>query len=134
MEIELIKNKLVYLDEILRKIKRKYDLYKIEKNEENLDTLYLAISKLFEEICEISISINNLLLEEKDDFAESYALSFIKLKKHYNIDKKFILKISRFRNKIVHNYSSLEEELVIDKIEEFIKLYEKYKKEIQKIL
>jgi len=130
MDKRLIKGKIEYLDELLKKTKRKYDLYSKEKDEENLDTLYLAISKLFEEICEVAISINNLLLEDKGDIAETYALSFLKLKEHYKFDKKFIDSISKsssFRNKMVHNYSSLEEELTIEKVKEFILLYEKYK-------
>ena len=137
MEKEQITSKLKYLNLIIRKISKKYELYKKEKDEENKDTIYLALSKLIEELIETSTNINNLLLEENGDFAESYYLSFIKLKDYYDIDSKFLKKIamtSRLRNKVVHNYSSLEEELTIDKIEDIVKIYIQYKDKILKIL
>jgi uncharacterized protein YutE (UPF0331/DUF86 family) len=134
---EEIMSKLKYIDLLIKKTSKKYDYYLKEKDEENKDTLYLAISKLIEELIETATNINNLLLEEKGDFAESYYLSFVKLKRHYKINPEFLKKISltsRFRNKVVHNYSSLEEEFVIEKTKEIIRLYEEYKEIILNFL
>jgi len=65
----LIEEKLAYLKSLLKKIEYRLEKYDIEKDENEKETLFAAMSKFSEEVVETAIKINNILLEEKKDFS-----------------------------------------------------------------
>ena len=137
MEIEVIKEKLVYLREILNKLEIRFAKYNKETNQEDKETLFIAISKLCEKVIEIAININNKLLEANNDYASTYYQTFEKLKKYYKIDEKIIKKLAQstsIRNKVAHEYENLLKEQKIEKFKEISEIYNEYIKIINKII
>lgn len=137
MEKELIKEKLIYLKEILFKLNLRLERYVVEDDEINKETLFIAITKLSEEIVEIAIKINNKLLEANKDYASTYYQTFEKLKKYYKIDLNLLKKLAittSLRNKVTHEYENILIEQKINKFKELSELYTEYIKLINKIL
>ena len=137
MEKEIIKEKLIYLKEILKKLDRRIKKYDIEKDSEDKETLFIAITKLCEEVVEIGIKINNKLLESNNDYASTYYQTFEKLKKYYKIDNEILKRLAKttsIRNKITHDYENIFQEQKIDKFKEIFSLYKEYIKIINNIL
>lgn len=139
METEIINEKLIYLKDLLNKLKIRLNEYKKETNIEKKETLFAATTKFSEEIIETAIKINNKLLEEKKDFASVYNQTFIKLKKHYKFKKsnlEELAKTTSLRNKATHEYEMLfenQDESII-KYNELLLLYPKYIEDIKEIL
>lgn len=137
MEKELIKEKLQYQKSLIQKLKIRLNKYKLEKDEEEKETLFAAMAKFSEEIVESAIKINNRLLEDNKDFASSYYETFSKLRKHYEIDEEIIDKLARttgFRNRISHEYDKINPEITVISFENIINLYLEYIKIILNII
>lgn len=134
---ELLKEKLVYEKDLLKKLKIRVEKYEGVLEEEEKETLFAAMAKFCEEIVETAIKINTKLLEEKDDFAMTYRDSFKKLSKYYSLDNDFIEKLANttgFRNRISHEYSTLDEKITQRSIERLLEIYDRYVFEINSIL
>jgi uncharacterized protein YutE (UPF0331/DUF86 family) len=134
MEKETIENKLIYIKILLEKINKNIEKYElIEKENENKEIFFVAISKYIEELIETSIKINNLILSEHGDFAQTYYISFIKLLKYYkNLNEKeikYFAKLTSIRNKIAHEYFNF-----LDDMDTNIKIYKKIIKEFPKYI
>ncbi len=138
MSKELIKRKLEYLKENLIELKERKIRLETEKNEFDKKTLKLASSKLIEEIIEAAIKINNTFLLEKNKYANTYYESFIRLGEIYDIEKDLLLKLAKttsYRNKVVHEYELFDkDEKLLNVIKEILEYYEKYVKEIKKLI
>lgn len=139
MENAVINEKLIYLKDLLRKLKIRLDEYAKEKDEEKKETLFAAITKFSEEIIETAIKINNKLLEEKKDFASTYSQTFTKLKKYYKFKKsdiEILAKTTSIRNKATHEYDVLfsNMDLAIEKYKELLIEYPKYLVDIKEIV
>lgn len=134
---ELLKEKLVYEKNLLKKLKVRVEKYGGVVDEEERETLFAAMSKFCEEIVETAIKINTKLLEEQEDFAMTYRDSFKKLSKYYSLDNDFIEKLANttgFRNRISHEYSTLDEKITLRSIERLLELYDRYVSDINSIL
>lgn len=129
MNKQLIKEKLVYIKELLVKLNIRIEKYEKATNEEEKETLFAAMSKFVEEIVEIAIKINTLILEDKKDFAASYFESFSRLGKHFKIDESDLKKLAKtagFRNRIGHEYKNLNTAITLRSFKNLIPVYEKY--------
>ncbi len=139
MNSEIITEKLIYLKDLVKKLKLRIEEYEKEKDEERKETLFAAMTKFSEEIVETAIKINNKLLEEKKEFASTYTQTFTKLKKHYKFKKsnlETLAKTTSIRNKAAHEYNLLSqnEKETVDKYKEFIIEYPKYIEDIKEII
>ena len=130
---EIINSKLTYITELIEECEIRLKKYEIEENLQEKFTLYLALSKLIEEIVESAIQINNIYLEEQAVLTMTYQESFEEMLKQIDINPDYldeIISSARFRNKLVHNYSNLDEGKSILKYKRVIEAYKKYVKSI----
>lgn len=140
LDREKIELKLTYLKSILNKAQRRYDLYKEVNDEEELETLFAALSKFIEEIIEVSVIINNELLKAKGEFSGTYHSSFKKVISYYKLkssEKDIFEKCAtytRVRNIVVHEYATLVEESTIEDFKEILYWYPQYLKIVVSIL
>lgn len=129
MDNKLILDKLTYMKELIEILDSRIEKYKSQNDEIEKKTLFAAMSKFSEEIIEIGIKINNILLEENNDFALSYYETFSKLEKYYEIDNDFLKKIANttgFRNRVAHEYADLNIDITIKSFSNIVNLYLKY--------
>lgn len=125
----LIIEKIVYLKEVLKKLKIRLEKYEVEQNLEEKETLFAAMSKYAEEVVEIAIRINNKFLELNSDFASSYYETFTSLRKYYDLDEITINKLAKttgLRNKITHEYQKIDEEITVRSFKNVLMIYEDY--------
>lgn len=137
MDEKLILEKLVYMKELIDILESRIKKYESEKDTLEKKTLFAAMSKFSEEIVEIAIKINNILLEENNDFASSYYETFSKLEKYYTIDEDFLGRIANttgFRNRVAHEYADLNEKITIKSFSNVVNLYLKYIEFIHSLL
>jgi uncharacterized protein YutE (UPF0331/DUF86 family) len=137
MDTELLLHKLSYQKELLEKVDKRLKKYVIEKDIETKETLFAAMSKFCEEIVEVGIKVNNLILHENNDYADTFYETFSKLPKYLKFDTSFIEKIAKtteLRNRIAHEYGQLDEKITIRSFENVVKLYTIYIKEIKKLI
>lgn len=131
MEKENIKEKLVYIKELLIKLDKRIIKFETEHDEEERETLFAAMTKFVEEIIEKSIKINMLLLENKNDFASTYYQSVSKLSKYYKLTKEdelYFSKLTSLRNKATHEYENItsNQEKIFQEYKLLVKNYPRY--------
>ncbi len=139
MEIEYINEKIIYIKSLLIKLNKLFSKYDNTTNEEEKEFFFAAMTKFVEEIIEISIKINNKLLEENKDFAGTYYQTFQKLSKYYPIDKEnkeYFSNITSLRNKATHKDENMfeNEKENLKKYKNIIKKFPTYIDYIKKII
>ena len=129
MEKKYILDKLAYMKEFIELLDSRIQKYEQEENIVEKKTLFAAMSKFSEEIVELGIKINNILLEEHKDYSTSYFDSFSKLSNYYDIDDDFLTKLANttgFRNRVSHEYGSLNETITLKSFHNIVHLYQRY--------
>jgi len=137
MDREIIENRIEYIKEKIKDIN-----FEILKYDETLDkrikkTHLAAAERWAEEIIESAININNEILKDFGKISESYYESFLELKVIDLFDDEFLEKIANtagFRNRLAHEYMSLNEEITINSIKNIPVLYKNYLIEINKFV
>jgi len=137
MDKEIILDKLAYLKQLIEKLDLRIEKYEKEKENIEKETLFLAISKLCEEIIETSIKINNIFLEKNKDYGPTYYETFIRLGKYYKIDSNLLKKLAKttsIKNKITPDYENIFLNQKLELILEISNLFPKYIEIIKKII
>jgi uncharacterized protein YutE (UPF0331/DUF86 family) len=134
--IEIAVDKLIKMQEYIEQLKKiKPDSYSEYKN--NLVTKY-AIERIIQLIIDLAIDINNILLAYlKKPPAADYFNSFIQLAECHLLDQSFALKIAPstgMRNRLVHEYEKINDEIIYNNLNNVIEMYSKYVIEINKFV
>jgi len=125
---EVIIEKLLKLREYIEQIKQiKPDSY--EQYVSEITTKY-AVERILQLIVDIALDINNILLAYNDKPpASNYFNSFIDVSECGVFDSVFAISIapsSGLRNRLVHEYEKINDEVVFNNIDKTIAMYQKY--------
>ncbi|UNC90875.1 type VII toxin-antitoxin system HepT family RNase toxin [Candidatus Contubernalis alkaliaceticus] len=131
-ELEVVQEKLAALQQYYQELK---ELGSITFKEYCSNNLYKRTAeRLIQLIVEAATDINNVLLKTLDKgMSPDYFSSFIKLAEAGVITIDFALEIAPstgLRNIIVHEYQRIDDSLVYDSIQETLKYYLLYMKQI----
>ena len=134
-EQELIHRKLTKLIQYLDELKAIKD-YTLE---EYLDNYFIkrTTERLIQLIVEVATDINgHIIVEEGHNPPHNYYQSFIKLGQLNLINEELATKLAPstgLRNRIVHEYEEINDQIVFESVERALKLYSQYIKEIKKL-
>lgn len=125
---EVIVEKLLKLQEYIEQVERiKPDSYKAYISE---ITVKYSVERLMMLVVEIALGINNTILSNNDKPpAPDYFNSFIEVAECGVFDSAFAISIAPstgLRNRLVHEYEKVNDEIVFNSINKFITLYRKY--------
>jgi uncharacterized protein YutE (UPF0331/DUF86 family) len=125
---EVIVEKLLKLQEYIEQVERiKPDSYKAYISE---ITVKYSVERLMMLVVEIALGINNIILANNDKPpAPDYFNSFIEVAECGVFDSAFAISIAPstgLRNRLVHEYEKVNDEIVFNSINKFITLYRKY--------
>lgn len=125
---EVIVEKLLKLQEYIEQVERiKPDSYKAYISE---ITVKYSVERLMMLIVENALGINNTILSNNDKPpAPDYFNSFIEVAECGVFDSAFAISIAPstgLRNRLVHEYEKVNDEIVFNSINKFITLYKKY--------
>jgi uncharacterized protein YutE (UPF0331/DUF86 family) len=125
---EVIVEKLLKLQEYIEQVERiKPDSYKAYISE---ITVKYSVERLMMLVVEIALGINNTILSNNDKPpAPDYFNSFIEVAECGVFDSAFAISIAPstgLRNRLVHEYEKVNDEIVFNSINKFITLYKKY--------
>ena len=125
---EVIVEKLLKLQEYIEQVERiKPDSYKAYISE---ITVKYSVERLMMLVVEIALGINNTILSNNDKPpAPDYFNSFIEVAECGVFDGAFAISIAPstgLRNRLVHEYEKVNDEIVFNSINKFITLYKKY--------
>ncbi|HOJ11696.1 MAG TPA: DUF86 domain-containing protein [Clostridiales bacterium] len=125
---EVIIEKLIKLREYIEQIKKiKPDSY--EQYVSKI-TIKYAIERIIQLIMDIALDINNILLAyNKRPPAPDYYNSFIDIAECGVLDSAFAVSIAPstgLRNRLIHEYEKINDEIVFNSINKIISEYQKY--------
>ncbi len=133
---EIIVEKLLKMKEYIHQLKvirpASYEEYL-----QSLTTKY-AVERLLQLIVDLALDINNIILSYKGKpAAADYFNSFIDLTDCNVLEPAFATQIapsSGLRNRLVHEYEEINNQIVYNSIEKTIDMYVLYMKEIKKVI
>ena len=135
-EIETVIEKLIRMNEYIIQLKKiRPGTYK-----EYLDdiTARYAVERLMQLIVDLSLDINNILLAyNKKPAASDFFNSFIDIAQEGVLKEDFAISIAPstgLRNRLVHDYETVNNEIVYNSIEKTIKMYSAYMMEINRYI
>lgn len=135
-EKRLVHQKLNKLTENLNQLK-KIEEYSFAEYQENFFIRRTA-ERLLQLIVEIATDINgHIIVEEMQSAPDSYYKSFIKLGEARVINKDLSEELAPsagLRNRLVHEYDEIKDEIIYESITEAIVQYEQYVKEVNEYL
>ncbi|NSW92054.1 MAG: DUF86 domain-containing protein [Firmicutes bacterium] len=125
---EVIVEKLIKLREYIEQLKKiKPDSYEQYISE---ITVKYAIERIIQLIVDIALDINNILLAYNNrPPAPDYYNSFIDVSECGVFDSVFAVSIAPstgLRNRLVHEYEKINDEIVFNSINKIISMYQKY--------
>ena len=132
---ELIHRKLTKLIQYLDELEAIKD-YTLE---EYLDNYFIkrTTERLIQLIVEVATDINgHIIVEKGHNPPHNYYQSFIKLGQLNLINKELSKKLAPstgLRNRIVHEYEEINDQIVFESVENALELYKQYIKEIKKL-
>ena len=135
-EQELIHRKLTKLIQYLNELKAIKD-YTLE---EYLDNYFIkrTTERLLQLIVEVATDINgHIIVEEGHNPPHNYYQSFIKLGQLNLINEELATKLAPstgLRNRIVHEYEEINDQIVFESISTALELYKQYIKEIKDLV
>ena len=104
---------------------------------QNLTTRY-AVERLIQLIVDLALDVNNIILSQKGKPAASdYFSSFMDLADCRVLSPEFAAQIAPstgLRNRLVHEYEEVDNEIVYKSIDKTIEMYNSYITEIKKLL
>ncbi len=124
---KIIYSKIENIVELLKKLKD--ILIEYEKNQKLQEFLLYAAEKKAEEIIESAISMNQELLKRKGKLSLSYYESFIDLQCFSVFNQKELLELAKtagFRNRLAHDYLTINQELALKTMKLMLKIYPLY--------
>jgi uncharacterized protein YutE (UPF0331/DUF86 family) len=134
--IEVIVEKLIKMKEYIEQLKK----IKPGSYQEYLHnvTVKFAVERIIQLIVDLALDINNIILAyHKKPPAADYFNSFIDLGECDVIDRTFAVEIAPstgLRNRLVHEYEKINDEIVYRSIEKVCKMYGNYMVLINKFL
>ncbi|MFA6808488.1 MAG: DUF86 domain-containing protein [Eubacteriales bacterium] len=109
----------------------------MDEYKKDLKTKY-AVERIIQMIVDLAVDVNNVLLSYcKKPPAADYFNSFIELSESGVLEKTFALKIAPstgLRNRLVHEYEKINDEIVYNSFQEVIVMYNQYIKEINRFI
>lgn len=134
--LELITDKLIKMKEYLNQLKKiAPDTY--QDYLKDLVSKY-AVERLIQLIVDLALDINNIILAYlQKPPASDYFNSFIDLAECRVLNESFAVKIAPstgLRNRLVHEYETINDRIVFESISETIEQYTLYMKEINKYI
>ena len=134
--IEIINDKLIKMKDYLGQLK-KLSPNTYEDYVKDLITKY-AVERLIQLIVDLALDINNIILSYlKRPPAADYYNSFIDLAENGVLDETFAVKIAPstgLRNRLIHEYETVNDRIVFESIKETIHQYTVYMREIHNFL
>ena len=134
--LEIINDKLIKMKDYLGQLK-KLSPNTYEDYVKDLITKY-AVERLIQLIVDLALDINNIILSYlKRPPAADYYNSFIDLAENGVLDETFAVKIAPstgLRNRLIHEYETVNDRIVFESISETIDQYTVYMKQINKFL
>ncbi len=126
--IEVALEKLIKMQQYIEQLKKikptTLDEYK------NNPVIKFALERIVQLIIDLAIDINNILLSYfKKPPAADYFNSFIELSECGIIEETFAVKIAPstgLRNRLVHEYEKINDEIVYKSLENVIEIYSEY--------
>jgi uncharacterized protein YutE (UPF0331/DUF86 family) len=129
-DMEEVNKRIDYINERLKTLKLAIEDYKIQKKKFEKYKSLKTIERDAEEIIECATRINQEVLKNNDEFADTYRESFELLFELEIIDDedycKKLANTTGFRNRLAHDYIELDPQLTLKTGENILKLYPKY--------
>lgn len=117
--------------------KMKGALAEYDQRDENAELFLFAAEKKAEEIVELATTLNQELLKTTGKISTSYHESFTDLKifkEFTEPELKVLASTAGFRNRLAHEYLTVDEAIAIKTMKNMLKIYPPYLKKIQKII
>ena len=135
MEKHGLENKIEAMVLLLEKMKAILEEY--TKNPKLAEMFLFAAEKKAEEIVELATTINQALLKSKGKISTSYHDSFTDLKifkEFTEPELKILASTAGFRNRLAHEYLTVDETIAIKTMKNMLNIYPPYLKKIQKVI
>jgi len=131
---EIIINKLIKMEKYISELEKfKPDTFNEYKNDQ---LKRYAIERLIQLIIDLALDVNNILIKKSDRYpAQDYYSSFLELIDLEILSEEFakdIAPITGIRNRLVHEYEEVDNEVVYQNLDKLIKYYLSYIEYINK--